>query len=232
MINGKERVLGVIPARGGSKGVPKKNIKLLGGKPLIQWSIEAATGSKIIDRVIVSTDCNEIASVSENLSCEVPFKRPGYLATDTANSIDVLIHAIESLESDYDWVVLLQPTSPFRSSHHIDEAFELMLKNLKKSCVGVVESNKSPEWMYWLSDDKKSLKKIIDKDSPTRRQDCKTSYVVNGAIYICKIDDLKKTMRVMNDDSLPYVMSEKDSLDIDSLIDLKMAEIILGELDD
>lgn len=232
MVNDKEKVLAVIPARGGSKGVPKKNIKLLGGKPLIQWSIEAALEATSIDRVIISTDCDEIASVSKKLGCEVPFKRPSYLSTDNANTIDVISHAIDTLESDYDWVVLLQPTSPFRRPYHIDDAFQHMLKNYKTSCVGVVEANKSPEWMFWLSDDKKHLNKILNNKSPTRRQDCRPTYLINGAIYISKIDEFKENRRFLSDDTFPYVMGEKDSLDIDSYIDFKMAEIIIGELDD
>lgn len=227
MIDTKQ-VLAIIPARGGSKGVPRKNIKLLGGKPLIEWTVEAAKGSRYIGQIVISTDDEEIASVAKNAGCELPFMRPEYLATDTASSMDVIAHTIDSLEGSYNWLVLLQPTSPFRTAQHIDQAFELILKYNASSCVSVVESNKSPEWMFWLDDEGRSMSPILEGVPSTRRQDCRTAYLMNGALYICSVKAFEEQKKLVFADTVPYVMSETDSLDIDTLEDFYRAEFKLG----
>ena len=152
-MNKKEiKVLAVIPARGGSKGLIRKNILDLAGLPLIAWTIKAAKESQIISNVILSSDDDEIIEVAKRFDCEVPFKRPSHLATDNATSVDVLAHAIKDYSS-YDFVIMLQPTSPLRTSIDIDAAFELMTSLNAKSCVSVCQTSKTPYWMYSLSND-------------------------------------------------------------------------------
>lgn len=223
-----KRVLAIIPARGGSKGVPRKNVKLLGGKPLIGWTIEAAKGSRYIGRIVISTDDEDVASVAKTAGCDLPFMRPAKLATDTASSVDVVAHTLEALEGTYDWLALLQPTSPFRTGQHIDRAFELLQKYQRSSCVGVVKSNKSPEWMFWLDNRGHSMSPVLDSAPPSRRQDCQAAYVINGAIYICSVEAFKKNKKLVLPDTVPYVMDDDDSLDIDTLEDFYRAEFKIG----
>ena len=154
MINGKS-VLAVIPARGGSKGLPRKNIKDLAGKPLIAWSIDAAKKSKYIDRCIVSTDDKSVAETSKQHGSIVPFMRPPELATDDANSNDVILHALEMLGDPYDIVMLLQPTSPLRKSEDIDHALEFVQGNNVPTVVSVCSSNKPLHWHFTLESDGK-----------------------------------------------------------------------------
>ena len=149
MINNK-RVLAVIPARGGSKGVPRKNVRELAGRPLICWTIDAAKNSKYIDRLILSSDDDEIIDMAKAIGCDVPFTRPAALASDTASGADVLCHAVENAGEDYDYVVLLQPTSPLRQSGDIDEAVQLCIDRRLASVVSVAEATKSPYWMFQM----------------------------------------------------------------------------------
>ena len=149
---GGQSVLGLIPARGGSKGVPGKNLRTVGGKPLIAWTVSAAHRAKTLDRVILSTDDAEIAEVARAYDCDVPFMRPAELATDDAAMLDVVRHAIRSLEETYDYVVLLQPTSPLRTAGDIDAAVELCHGDQAATCVSVCEPEKSPFWNYYRCD--------------------------------------------------------------------------------
>src|SRR5690606_9725040 len=126
---GDKKVLGLITARGGSKGIPRKNIKLLGGKPLIAWTIDAALKSRYIDRLILSSDDNEIISIAKSLNCDVPFVRPSELATEISSSMDVVLHALDHVGEFFDFLLLLQPTSPFRTSEDIDAIIESCIKN-------------------------------------------------------------------------------------------------------
>lgn len=147
MFNGKS-ILAIIPARGGSKGIPKKNIIGLGGKPLITWTIEEAKKSKYIDRLILSSDDLEIMDVARKWGCEVPFRRPASLAKDTSISIDSVLHAVRKLKESYDYMILLQPTSPMRSSKDMDGAIEKCISSGADSCVSVLKPKKSPFWSY------------------------------------------------------------------------------------
>ena len=177
MINGKT-VLAIIPARGGSKGVPKKNILSIGGKPLIAWTIEAAKNATFIDRLILSSDCQEIIETALKYGCEVPFVRPDELATDQAGSVAVVSHALTSLKESYDYVVLLQPTSIFRSTEDIEGAVKYCLDNQVFSCVSVVECEKPPYWMYHIQD--KKLVSVIKQNAfYSRRQDRLPTYELN-----------------------------------------------------
>ena len=168
----KMKVLGIIPARGGSKGMPKKNIRPLLNKPLIAWTIEQALKSKYIDRVVVSTDDPAIARLAKKHGADVPFMRPDKLATDKAKSIDVVSHALLSLPEKYDYVVLLQPTSPLRTADDIDACVKLCMSKGGNSCVSVTESEKNPHWMYSLDRNGRMHRLIKTKKQLTAGRIC------------------------------------------------------------
>lgn len=221
MINGKT-VLAVIPARGGSKGVPRKNIKLLAGKPLIAWTIEAAKQSAYLDRVVVSTDDEEIANVAKNYGAEIPFLRPPELAQDDTPGIGPVLHALESLPS-YNYVVLLQPTSPLRESQDIDRCIEVCREREVQACVSVTLADKPPQWMYHL-DGKSRLQPLLPKQPfVARRQEAPDVYVLNGAVYVAQSEWLKHSRTFLTDVTAAYIMPKDRSLDIDSEIDFLVA---------
>ena len=221
------KVVGVIPARGGSKGLPNKNILCLGGKPLIAWTIEAALSSKHIDKVIVTTDSPEIASISESYGADIPFVRPANLATDSSQTIDVLKHSILEMGSDYGTTVLLQPTSPFRSSKHIDEAMSLFWNYDRcATLVSVCRPTKSP-YLSFVEDSGGSLEPLFSKRYLGRRQDVPVTYSLNGAIYIMRSEDIMKKDSIFDEgEILKYEMSQFDSIDIDCALDLEYANFL------
>lgn len=220
----------IIPARGGSKGVPGKNIKLLHGKPLIQYTIDEVRRIFSDDVIYVSTDDKEIKKVVENLGLQVPFLRPIELSSDTAGTYEVLLHAIKEYENAgniTDTIILLQPTSPFRTKFHIEEALKLFIKN--ENCemvVSVKETNSNPYYVHFEESNDGFLKKLMKKTF-TRRQDCPKVYEFNGAIYICKVDSLKKMKMSEFTKIIKYEMDEISSHDIDTLSDWKLAEFFL-----
>jgi len=223
------KILYVIPARGGSKGIPHKNIKLLAGKPLIYYSIDVARALTSDENICVSTDDNEIIKVVENYGLKVPFKRPDYLATDTATSNDVLLHAIEYYEAKgkyYDVIVLLQPTSPLRKIEQLKEALKMykddldMVVSVKESHAPAVLCNENEDGFLELSFNK----------SGARRQDISNFYEYNGAIYIISIEMLKKNSLAGLTHIKKYVMDDETSIDIDTLLDWLVVENILSDL--
>ena len=229
MINGKS-VLAIIPARGGSKGIPRKNIKPLAGKPLIVWTIEEAKKSKYIDRIIVSTDLQEIASISAKYGAEVPFIRPEELADDETPSSDVIVHAIKWLginqNQKFDILILLQPTSPLRNATQIDVAFENFISNPSNKClVSVKEVEESPYWMKIINDDHYLKNFTLKQDNFTRRQDLPKIYILNGAIYIMRTVDFMSCESFDVDNTVPLLMDKKTSIDIDTEDDFVLAEI-------
>lgn len=226
MISGK-KVLAVITARGGSKQIPKKNIRTLGGKPLIAWSIEAAQNSKYIDKLILSSDSQEIIKVAKDLDCDVPFERPKELALDETPGVDPVLHAIEKLPG-YDYVILLQPTSPFRKSSDIDECIELCFKTSSPSCVSVTETRETPYWMYKM-DDSKHLKPLLEENFK-RRQDLPSSYTINGAVYVADIKWFQINKTFIAKETIGFVMPSERSIDIDTEEDFKRAEGNLNHL--
>ncbi|WP_217586172.1 cytidylyltransferase domain-containing protein [Lentibacillus saliphilus] len=228
MINGKT-VLAIIPARGGSKGVPRKNIKPLAGRPLIAWTIEEAKKSKYIDRLILSSEDKEIIKVAEEFGCEVPFQRPIELAMDDTPGVAPILHALEQVPT-YDYVMLLQPTSPLRSIHDIDTAIEKIHKNNKTSLVSVTESENCPYWMYRIQDNDEIIPFLNSEDTPVRRQDGPKLYNLNGAIYISTPDSLKKHRSFIQSETVGYLMPKERSLDIDSEFDFKLCEFMLNEI--
>ena len=187
------KILGIIPARAGSKGVPGKNIKLLGNKPLLQYTAEAAKQAGLISDIIISTDTEEIAGVAAKAGIEVPFLRPPNLATDTASSIDVVIHAIKFLSSkgrNYDAVCLLQPTNPFRRKGFIDAAIEKFIVSGTDSLVSVlrVPHEFNPHWTYEINEKGTLTITTGEKEIIRRRQDLPLTFFRDGSIYITNVD--------------------------------------------
>jgi CMP-N,N'-diacetyllegionaminic acid synthase len=220
--------LAIIPARGGSKRLPRKNILDLAGKPLIAWTIEAALKSQYIDKVIVTSDDDEILDIAEQYGSNT-IKRPEELASDTATSFDVIKHSIENIES-YDYIVLLQPTSPLRTEEHIDKAIELLEIKNADAIISVCEMEHSPLWSNTLSHDGSMHCFIREEVKNKRSQDLDTYYRLNGAIYICGATELLEAKSFfLAGDIYAYVMDRKSSVDIDETIDFKLAEILMKE---
>jgi N-acylneuraminate cytidylyltransferase len=220
----------VIPARGGSKGVPRKNIKVLGDKPLIQYTIDAAKGVFDDEFICVSTDDFEIKSVVEQLGLKVPFLRPNELASDTAGTYEVLLHAISYYESKGyfpDTLILLQPTSPFRTSAHIKEALKLYHESIDM-VVSVKETKANPYYILFEEDRNGYLKKTKEANF-TRRQDCPKVWEYNGAIYIINVKALKEKTISQFTKVCKFEMDETSSHDIDTLLDWRIAEIIIND---
>ena len=222
----------VIPARGNSKGVPGKNIKPLGGKPMLGYSLDAARHLFQDDEILVSTDDPEIKAYVESKGIEVPFLRPAELATDHADTYDVLIHALGFTEKNKyqpEVLILLQPTSPFRTSKHISEALDIYKKYSDLDMVvSVVETRANPYYVLFEDDEEGLLRKSKQGDFQ-RRQDCPSVWQYNGAIYIINVDSLKERRLNQFEKVKKYVMSEMDSLDIDTLLDWKLAEVLINE---
>ena len=219
------KILAVIPARSGSKRLFNKNIKDLNGKPLIVWTIQAALKSAYIDKVIVSTDSEEIADISKRFGAEVPFIRPSNLSDDKTDSLSVIKHAVEFYNSQYDIVVLLQPTSPLRNTQDIDEAFKL-LNNNTKAVVSVCKTDHSPLWSNTLSDDY-CMQYFIEEDVKGKRsQDIPQYYRLNGSIYISFILDMINNNGFFGELTKAYIMPKERSVDIDDLFDFQFAEYL------
>ena len=215
-------LLAIIAARGGSKGIPKKNLRLLRGKPLIAWTIQEASLSKYISRTILTSEDCEIIKVAKAHGCDVPFKRDHSLALDETPAIDVVLDAIERCPG-FDWVVLLQPTSPLRTFKHIDAAIEKTVAANATSCVSVVKVHENPHWMYEL-DDQLKLRKVVTHSKYTRRQDLPEVYKLNGAIYLANVARIKSTKRFIDEQTLAYQMGAAESIDIDTELDFQKCE--------
>jgi len=224
-------ILALIPARGGSKGIPYKNARLLMGKPLIAYTIEAALQSQYQLRVVVSTDDEEIAEVARTADAEVPFLRPAELARDKAPTLPVVQHALGWLEQHEgykpDLVVLLQPTSPLRRAEHIDQGIKLLLQTDADSVVSVCEVEHSPYWMRVL-DNEGRVKPFVEGDHEfSRRQDLPPVYRLNGALYVTKRRIVMEERCLLGDDVRALVMAREDSIDIDDEVDFLLAELLL-----
>jgi N-acylneuraminate cytidylyltransferase len=224
-----DKFLGIIPARSGSKGLPNKNIKLLKGKPLLAWTIEEALSSKYLEQVIVSTDSSEIAQIAINYGALVPFLRSKNLATDESPTVDTVLDLIKKLPN-YDYVVLLQPTSPLRTIEDIDSAIDIMKTAKAKALVSVCESDESPYWMYKMNANNILSPLVEATESISRRQDLPKSYTVNGAIYVAHTDYLLKNKSFFGAETLGYVMEKEKSFDIDSADDFKEVEMIIERI--
>ncbi|QCH26957.1 cytidylyltransferase domain-containing protein [Clostridium tyrobutyricum] len=230
MINNK-KILAIIPARGGSKGVPHKNIKEINDRPLISYTIEEAINSRYIDKLIVSTEDKSIAEISRKYGAEVPFLRPRELALDETPGIDPILHAVKCLKDkgcNFDYVMCLQCTSPFRKYYQIDESIKSLYDEDADSIVSVCESEITPYWMKKIKDGR--LKNFMDESIfYARRQDIPKTYRLNGAIYLAKTGILLDIKNWYTENTLPYVMDEISSIDIDNMIDFKFAEFLMKE---
>ena len=225
----KNKIVALIPARGGSKGIKNKNILDLCGKPLISYTIQAALESKYIDKVIVSTDSQEIADVAIKYGAEVPFLRPGELASDTSKTIDAVMHAVGELEKrkeQYDILILLQATQPLRTADDIDSAIELFIKNKGQSLVSVSPVEDNPILIRTI-DNLGRMNSILPMKSTCRRQDMPLYYRVNGCIYINLISELDLNTS-FNDNKIPYIMPKERSVDIDEIKDLLIAQYYIS----
>lgn len=221
-------VLALIPARGGSKGIPKKNIKYFAGKPLIGWTIEAAQKSVCIDRIVVSTDDSEIKFLATSLGADIPFDRPADLASDESPTILTVLHAIESLPY-YEWILVLQPTSPLRSFEDIDGIWNFSLQHSAKSVVSISEVENHPYWMYQRNSKYEIESFIKDKPNILRRQDLPSLYGLNGALYLARTDWLLEKRCLVDAETLGYIMPNERSVDLDSLKDWHLAESLIKQ---
>ena len=225
-------ICAVIPARGGSKGVPRKNVRLFGGRPLIAHTIDAARRALTLNRVIVSTDDEEIARVARECGAEVPFVRPADLSGDHVPTLPVLQHAARWLEETcgeaVDAIVTLQPTSPFRRVEHIEEAVARWRETGADAVVTVCVAERSPYWMGTLSGDR-FLPLIQDFEAYRSRQTLPTVYRLNGAVYVTSRRMLFDEARILGGDTRAVLMSADESLDIDTLADFAVGEAMARE---
>jgi CMP-N-acetylneuraminic acid synthetase len=232
MINGK-KIYAIIPARGGSKGIPYKAIVDLNGKPLIGYTIETALQSKYIDRTLVSTDDEKIADVARQFGAEIPFLRPAKYATDEAPSADFILHALKYLNSAADLpevTVILQPTSPLRCVEDIDGAIEKFLESQAMALTTVCKPDISPYW-FKIKDNKDRLIDFVSQpEAHIRRQDTDNLYMLNGAVYVYDSEHYLQYSETIDQQRTAYVMPLKRSIDIDNMLDLKLAAILLREV--
>ena len=230
MPNGK--TLGVIPARKGSKRLPGKNMLLLQGKPMIQWTIEAALDSGSIDDVVVTSDDQSVLDLARSIGNVYVIERPADLASDAAKTSDVIVHTIRTLEQMgmmYETVCLLQATSPLRACYHIDEAFSTYGSSNRCSVISVCEVDHPLAWSNELDDCGAMSRFFENIESRNMRQDCKREYRINGAIYISSLPEFIQSESFLHADTRPYVMSRDRSVDIDDVNDFLMAEILMSK---
>jgi CMP-N,N'-diacetyllegionaminic acid synthase len=222
------RTLVVIPARSGSKGLPDKNIKVLNGKPLIHYSIEVAQQIFDNEDICISTDSDKYIKIAEKTGLRIPFVRPETLSTDNATTQDVLLHCLDFYEQKgvfYDYILLLQPTSPFREKKHLED---ILMEN-NEDCdmiVSVKQTDSNPYYVLLEENEEGYLKKLM-KGEFTRRQDCPKVYEYNGSMYLIRVSSIKEKLISSFTKIKKYEMHSKYSLDIDSEIDFKLAEVLL-----
>ena len=229
MYKGK-RILAIIPARGGSKGLPGKNIKNLLGKPLIGWSISHAQESKYVDEIFVSTDSQEIANVAETCGVKVPSLRPAYLASDTASSMDFIEYTINMMEekgNHFDYLILLEPTSPLRDAEDIDKCLEMLIDHpTAKSIVGVCKSEgQHPISLTKINDG--FLVPYIERTKSVRRQDLEELFFFEGTVYATSIEGFRQYRLFYHKECLAYVVPKWKSFEVDDFIDFTIIEAIM-----
>lgn len=228
-----KKFLGIIPARSGSKGLKDKNIKELNGKPMIAYSIEAAIESKVFEDIIVSTDSETYADISKQYGAIVPFLRTDCLSTDKAKTNDVIEYTLKELKKigkEYDYFMILQPTSPLRNVNDILGAVELLFEKEANSVISVCESEYTPLYMNMLGESL-SMDNFLDNDIKSRRQELPKYYRLNGAIYLSKVDYFLRYKNLYKEKSYAYIMDNKSSIDIDDEFDFIWAEFLLGQLE-
>lgn len=222
----------IIPARGGSKRIPRKNLAVIGGKPLISYTIKAALDSRILDRICVSTEDIEIAETAQTEGAEVPFMRPGELAEDNIPGIHAVIYTIRLLEEreNYrpDYILVLPPTSPFRTSQDVVNTVKLALGKKADSVIGISPSIQHPYWMKTVTDEGR-LEPFIELDRHYQAQQLPSVYAVNGSIYLVRREMLLEHQTYYYDNTYAYIMPIERSLDIDSPWDLYLADLIIKD---
>jgi CMP-N-acetylneuraminic acid synthetase len=225
------KILALVPARGGSKRLPGKNTRVLGGKPLIEWSIQAAQGIPEIVETLVSTDDEGIGGIARKAGASVPWLRPAALATDEASSVDVALHALddyEGLHGPVDGLLLLQPTSPFRSRESVLRGLEMFRAHAFRSVVGVSQASTHPLWCFRI--DGVSMKPFVERSqADLRAQVLPPAYALNGAFYLISPAELRASRSFCNKDTMPLVMDTLlEGVDIDTETDWQWAEYLLG----
>ena len=220
----KIKILGLIPARGGSKGLPKKNLYLFNKKPLIQWTIECALESNSLDRIIVNTDDESIADFSRSKGVEVPFLREPHLAQDDSRIVDAVLNVLEKI-INFDFILLLQPTSPLRTKEDITNIIKLQKQYNASSLVSVCEAKENPALFYEINNDN-YLSKSFKQYKGSNRQEYKRNYIINGALYFSSVENLKKNKSFITNKTIPYVMPRERSIDIDDITDIRWGEFI------
>ena len=222
-------ICAIIPARSGSKGVPGKNLRPLGDVPLLVHSIRAARESKFVSQVILSTNSESMAEVGKAYGAEVPFLRPAELATDEAPVAEAICYTLEQMETKPDYVLLLQPTSPFRTAEDIDEAIKLLFRENATAVVGVVEAEDHPLLCRKLGPGGVLMPFVSNPQNNARRQDLPPAYVPNGAIYLIRTETLLESVSFYPPGALAYVMPRERSMDIDTLLDFGFAEFLMQQ---
>jgi len=225
------RALALIPARGGSKGLPRKNIRILGGKPLLAWTVEEALKSGCFAEVAVSTDDQEIAAVAEDYGARVPFARPRELAMDETRGIEVILHAMDWFEENeraFDLLMLLQPTSPLRTAEDIKAAFAVFAQKQAGAVVSVCACEHPPVWTNTIGSDL-CMRDFVKKEALQNRQKFGTFYRLNGAVYLAGWNYLRRNRSFFGERTYAYIMPADRSVDIDSELDLKFAEFLLTQ---
>ena len=218
-------LIAVIPARGGSKGIPRKNIRLFCGKPLLQWSIDVALSAPSVERVVVSTDDIEIAEIARRGGAEVPFLRPSELASDTAPSVAPALHILDQLPT-VSQLLLLQPTSPLRRVEDIEAIVAMKQKEGVEAIASVTPSSKHPAWMFGMSS-KGVLHPLMNIENISCRQQLPPTYTLNGSLYLASRSFLQRERSFINAQTLGYVMPQEHSVDIDTLLDWKWGEFLM-----
>ena len=223
------KILGIIPARCGSKGIPKKNIKILNGKPLIAYTIQQAQSSKLLSKTIISTDCEEIAKVGEDFGANVPFLRPHNLATDHSASLDYVIHALQyfqELGELYEAICILQPTSPFRPNGVIDDAIKKFISSDADTLISLrkVPNHYNPHWVFFEDEEKNLMVSTSDSQIIPRRQDLPNAFHRDGAIYLIKTETILNKSTLYGDELTGFEIESPELINIDSIDDWKRAE--------
>ena len=226
-------MLAIIPARGGSKRIPKKNLRKFLGKPLIHWTVEAARKAKSIERVVLSTDDEEIARACNTLDVEVPFLRPSELAQDDSMAIDNYLYTIEKLaeiaREDIEEFVVLHPTSPLRLPEDIDKAVEIFRKKNADSVISCVEVSHSPDWLFNLSNTGTILRAHSIPTKNLMNSSRQKSYLPNGAVFVFQYELLREKYSYYSSKTFPYIMPAERSVDIDTFFDFEQAELLLAK---
>jgi N-acylneuraminate cytidylyltransferase/CMP-N,N'-diacetyllegionaminic acid synthase len=232
-----QRILCIVPARAGSKGLPGKNIRPLAGKPLLAWPIAAARGSAYVDRVIISTDSQAFADIAVAHGADCPFLRPAELASDTAPSLDFILHAIDTLAADgehYDILLLLEPTSPLTEASDVDAALEQLVASDASAVVGISAMETQHPAFSVLKDDRGLIRPAQSADFANlpRRQDLDPVFALDGSLYISTIDALRKERGFCHSNTLGYVTERHKAFEVDDLVDFIAIEAILKHLPD